>query len=283
MSKLFKTLVVIGLIGVAGVASAAILDHFVQINGQINDVKQSVVFDGGDTSKDLVLQTPIAGNPYTEDYTLRNRSEVVVPLQIVTDSTVGIETTYWSSVDLVSKNTEWETVAGAQGTLTYQLTEDFNYEFEATGLVAGDYSLIYYADMPDRFEDWGGKNPGGEIATFTVEEDGIISETGTSDLVIDLPNNPDANISEHDYCGGVDNYDLCHGAKVWLVESSNYVDGEVITWDPTQFLFETDLITRTNTSVLNLGTGTLDFFVKNVLDSGLAPGDYTVTTSVNPL
>jgi len=290
MSKLFKTLVVIGLIGVAGVASAAILPFFVQINGELNNVQQSVVFGNDDVAKTFTLENPIAGNTYEQGYNLKNRSEVIVPVELETTTVEGITTTYWSSVDLVSKNTEWETVDGAQGTLTYQLIANkFNFEFEATGLVATtNYSLIYYADKSDRTVDWGGNNPGGLIATFTTDINGkILNAIGSENLNMNLASGADANLEEYDYCDS-DGYNLCHGAKVWLVQTSNYNAGtkEVTTWDPDMFLFETDLITYSDVQVdgaaLNLGTGTLNIIIRNVLDSALAPDTYPLTTTVNP-
>jgi len=290
--KKFKTLIaIICLVAVAGVASAALLTYFVRVTGTLKDVQQSVVFDDDETEKTFTLTNPIAGNTYEQNYNLKNRSDVIVPVELVTEGEVGIETTYWSSVVLENKDTSWSqlTEDDTQGTLVYQLvSETFNYEFEATGLeVLTDYSLIYYADMPNRFVNWGGDNPGGLIATFITDIDGDISETGSSDLEINLASSPDANLEEYDYCGGVDNYELCHGAKVWLVKSSNYVGKEVTTWDPSMFLFETDLITYSDTNVdgsaLNLGTGTLNIIVRNVLDSALAPGTYSIVTTVNPL
>ena len=293
MNKLTKTLVIIGLVGIVGVASAALIVTFVQVNGELNGVQQSVVFGNDDTSKTFTINDPIAGNTYEQNYNLKNRSDVIVPVVLDTTSAVGIETTYWSSVVLENKDAAWNqlTEDGVQGTLVYQLIANkFNFEFEATGLVAGEsYSLIYYADKSDRMVDWGGNNPGGLIATFTTDVDGkILNATGSENLDMNLASGADANLEEYDYCDS-DGYNLCHGAKVWLVQTSNYnaTTKTVETWDPGMFLFETDLITYSDTNVdgsaLNLGTGTLNIIIRNVLDSALAPGTYPLTTTVNPL
>ncbi len=132
---------------------------------------------------------------------------------------------------------------------------EFEYSFSATGLTAStEYSLIYYADKPDRFVDWGGDNPGALIATFTADESGNITPTaGSVELEMSLPCEPDANISEYDYTDPAVQdppYATAHGAKIWLVPSSDYTEPALTAWNPSQYLFETDLITYTDTGVI---------------------------------
>ena len=296
---------------VAGVASAAILAVYTTMVGKGN-VEQSVVFGNGDTEKSYTIgdSSTIAGNTYTQNYNLMNRSETTAPVRFVTNQCIvggghcndgnydeeGVETSYWSTVELRSKNsTTWQPGGPGVGTLTYELAAStFNYEFEASGLTAGkNYSLIYYADKQDRFEEWGGDNPGALIATAVANEDGEISIEGSNNLKMNLPHADDWNgTSEANYCdvaNGFDNYDLCRGAKVWLVPSDRYdvSSKKLIGWNPTEYLFETDLITYDDTDTdgvaLYLGTGILNFFVKNELDIALEPGDYVVTTKVVPV
>jgi len=294
-----------------GVASAAFLAVYTTMIGT-GDVHQSVVFGNGDITKDYTIGSSpaIAGNTYTKDYNLMNQSSSTAPVKFVTWQCIdgsgdcntpdgndedGVETSYWSTLVLENKTTtDWQPVVGdgIQGTLTYNLVSPtFEYEFEATGLTPGDYSLIYYADRQDRFVNWGGDNPGALIASFTADSNGdILATTGNKNLAMNLPHADDWNgSSAANYCGNDegDEYDLCRGAKVWLVPSGDYAAGTVSWANSGSYLYETDLITYddldTDGEALYLGTGMLNFFVKNVLNVALAPGDYKVKTEVRPV
>jgi len=159
-----------------------------------------------------------------------------------------------ASLTLVSKDASWNVVwPGPFGTLKYNLEgPEFCFVFNGHGLEAGtDYSLIYYADFEDRYVDWGGNNPGALIKSGTSNDGGNIHLGGCVDLGMDLPHADDANgdISNWDYSGPPDYYAHATGAKIWLVPSDCYVAGQkkVDTWTPDRFLFETDLITYTDT------------------------------------
>ena len=142
------------------------------------------------------------------------------------------------------------------GTLTYQTAGDsFNYDFVASGLQSGvEYDLIYYADKQDRFADWGGNTPGALIGTFTATGGSISSGAMNIDLGMDLPAADDWNaVADPDYCdnhNGSDSYNLCTGAKIWLVPSADYDSAakKLTTWNPTTYLFETDLIIYSDTN-----------------------------------
>jgi len=120
----------------------------------------------------------------------------------------------------------WDIVPdGAWGKMKYNLSgETFDFVFNGHGLEAGeDYTLIYYPD------DW----PGNGLICLgsgTVNEEGnihIADSVNTGDLPIEA----DANYPD--------------GAKIWLVLSAD-VDCDnhlMIGWDPTEYLFEYDLIT----------------------------------------
>lgn len=292
MNKFIKGLVIVGLVGIVGVASANLIQTFVTITGN-NDVQQAVVLLDGETEVTFTGGTIYGGETSIETVTIENRSSVNMPITISTTTIPGITTTYWSTVDLTSKDSNWQPTTDMSASLRYQLiSEAFTYELSATGLEADtNYSLIYYADMPNRFEDWGGDNPGRFIGSFDADVDGNLDVATTKNLNINLATGADANLEEYDYClaGGEDeDYDLCHGAKIWLVETDNYnkVNKEVTTWDPSMFLFETDLMTYSDTDVdgatLNLGTGKLTFTIESVLANNLV-GPIELITTVNPL
>ena len=161
---------------------------------------------------------------------------------------------YDSSLTLENKNsTTWAIIADTtSGTLLYNKTgSTFDFSFSAIGLTSStNYSLIYYADADPRFDSWGGNNPGALIAEFKTGSGGNIpTVTGSVELNMGLPCPPDWNIDpEPDYCGfsnGFDDYAHCSGAKIWLVPSECYNATECKvgpSWEPTRYLFETDLI-----------------------------------------
>jgi hypothetical protein len=150
-------------------------------------------------------------------------------------------------------------VEGASGMLTYSLSVlEFDFEFHGKGLETETaYSLIYYADTEDRFNNWGGDNPGALIASGTAV-DGTLTLIGsvnlrgdlTESLGMDLPHPDNANAIYWNYADEGDSnytedgYANAHGAKIWLVPSSVYDAGvyRVDSWEPDSFLFETDLI-----------------------------------------
>jgi len=179
---------------------------------------------------------------------------VVLGLSLVPVVTSAAEP-YDAELALVHKNTStWEILSNGSGLLEYNVSgSEFEYRFTATGLTPDtEYNLIYYADKPDRFVDWGGDNPGALIATFTTDGSGDIAATASSvELDMDLPCPPDANIDEYDYSGPPDNYTHANGAKIWLVPSTCYDEPEVTSWAaPASYLFETDLIWYDDTDVV---------------------------------
>jgi len=133
---------------------------------------------------------------------------------------------------------EWPIVEdGAWAKMNYSLSgPEFEYLFNGHGLnPSDDYTLIYYADKPDRFNSWGGDNPGAFIASGTTNRGGNLHLAGSVELNMDLPCPPDANFSD--------------GAKIWLVLSEDYnvAKAKLEAWNPTEYLFEKDLITYDDT------------------------------------
>jgi len=181
---------------------------------------------------------------YAEQY--RNNPSFTCPTSLTKTLVLEDKTAGW---DVIVNNT--------QGTLTYNTAGDtFDYTFQAIGLTkTTQYSLIYYADKDPRFQSWGGNNPGAVIDTFTTNGSGNIPATsGSTNLGMDLPASPDWNISPSpDYCdshNGFDDYNTCAGAKIWLVPSADLTGGvlPLATWNPSTYLFETDLITYDDTN-----------------------------------
>lgn len=132
---------------------------------------------------------------------------------------------------LVEKNPadpNWPVVAGgAWGKMTYRLRAPrFRFVFNGHGLVAGeDYTLIYYPDKE------GNPWPREDIICLgsdRADEDGNVHIKEVVDTG-DLPNSET---------------DINEGAKIWLVLSDDVDcdDETMFGWNPTEYLFEYDLI-----------------------------------------
>lgn len=138
-----------------------------------------------------------------------------------------------ATLNMDNKNpTTWEPIAdNMQGTLTYNTSGNtFNYSFTGSGLQNGtQYSLIYYADP------YPGNYPGKLIDTMTTDGSGAVSKAGNVELGMDLPTSPDTNSP---------------GAKIWLVPSNRYNSStnSIIGWNPTEYLFEMNLIQYEDTN-----------------------------------
>jgi len=130
-------------------------------------------------------------------------------------------------IELWGKDSEtWEiNTDGAWGKLKYDLSgSTFNFLFNGHGLEPDtDYTLIYY---PDPWPGSGLIN----LGTATANEGGNIHIRGSVDTG-DLPIDADEN----------------DGAKIWLVLSSDVGEGEMVGWNPGEYLFEYDLISFDDT------------------------------------
>lgn len=126
---------------------------------------------------------------------------------------------------LVAKNpSDWSIVSdGAWGKLTFN-TKSGKFVFDGKKLQSKtEYSLIYYPDP------WPGT--GCEVlGTGTTNKGGNIHIAGTFDFD-SIPISTDANHAK--------------GAKIWLVLSSDVTcPTGMKAWNPTQYLFEYDLINK---------------------------------------
>jgi hypothetical protein len=114
-----------------------------------------------------------------------------------------------------------------------------------------EYALIYKPDTADRFTTWTGVG-GKVIAIWSGNAAGLVID---KDLEMNLPNTGDWNINPSpDYClnhNGFDSYVHCKGAKLWIVPTSDLTskDLPLTAWNPSSYLFETDLITYLDSSL----------------------------------
>jgi len=153
---------------------------------------------------------------------------------------------------LIEKDAEWKPVLeGAYGRMQYYIWgEEFSFLFEGHGLVQGkEYTLIYYPDP------W----PGAGLICLgsgtAYGRGGNVVIWGRTDLGMDLPATWDANATPVGDSGAV-------GAKIWLVLKSDVDCGtrtepadsqppnsQMTGWNPSEYLFEFNLITYYDTTV----------------------------------
>lgn len=305
--------VVLLLVAVGGLGSAALLTMYGTITGKAQ-VEQSVVISAGPgatctgiSCEYIMGDSPVYGGEIdVQTITVTNRGDKQAPIKFETtvykctnpDYTGcsvdnGVVTTrYYNELKLENKDTTTWVVKSdsTEATLKYDLiSSTFNYRLEAKGLQATtEYALIYYADKQNRFVNWGGDNPGAVIVTFTTDGSGYKLISGSQNIDMNLPQLSDWNIDPSpDYCNnGWDHYNLCGGAKIWLVPKADYNDGtKKLAWNPANYLFETDMIDYTDSSIssaLMLNHGKLNLSIENTFNPATEPGYYKVTTTIVP-
>ena len=137
---------------------------------------------------------------------------------------------------LYEKDSAWEIVpGGAWGKMTYNLSgEEFEFVFNGHGLEPDQgYCLIYFEDPID--DPWTTAPTIFCLGMGTANIDGDVHIMGSVDTDGDLPTTTDINFGD--------------GAKIWLVLSENCMGEDwgtwVNGWNPTEYLFEEELITFT--------------------------------------
>jgi len=131
--------------------------------------------------------------------------------------------------------TDWSIIdGGAWGKFNYKLSGTgtntaVSGVFNGHGLVADeDYSLIYY---PETRTTW----PWGVvvIGSGTANTGGNVHITGTATIGVS---------DSHDDPLDIDYYPDELGDKIWLVLTDDIVGGSLSGWNPTEYLFENNLI-----------------------------------------
>jgi hypothetical protein len=309
------------LISMALVASGAgLLSYYGKIEASA-EVSQSVTVDGQNWDEPITHEFDInAGCTEIYKYKITNNACVEAPIDITTDidgygkGTDGVNVDYylmdgWKTLTLENKDpdSDWDVIEDDYyAEFTYNpCCPTLNWELEGTFEANTDYVLIYYADQPERFTNWGGA-PAMKIAEFN-SGDGNFSESGNMNFGNKcLPMEDDWNIGpDADYVSE-DGYVHGKGAKIWLVPESIYdgTDTELKSWVPDEILFETDLMAFFDCSVnpipnyietyfdyetpMSGTTYTLQpgeeicLFVEYNFDVATIPGTYDITTTVVP-
>lgn len=130
---------------------------------------------------------------------------------------------------LYEKDANWDIVAGgAWGKMKYNLSgPTFDYVFNGHRLEPNtDYSLIYYIEPQTTWP-----TPVEVIDSGTSNGGGNIHLGGSHDFGFDLP-----------YVAGDKG-----SSKIWLVLTDDILGESLSGWDPTEYLFENNLISYTDT------------------------------------
>lgn len=278
-----------------GVASAGLLTYYGRITTTAT-VSQSILVDGTDWTTPVTDSFDVTGGcTVCRDHEISNDACIDGTVSLGTTITGpggpgGVTVTYMDSVHLENKDGNWNPIADdTYADVTFELVgEEFVYTLEAVGLTPEtQYVLIYYADFDDRFNQWGGNNPGALLGTFTADSDGAISHSDSVEIDMDMPHVDDwNNAPPADYTQPPDHYDHETGAKIWLVPSTDYVAGELIAWNPTTYLFETELIRYFDNAdnEITIPAGEfIDFVICYEFAINIIPGTYTITTTVSPV
>ena len=159
-----------------------------------------------------------------------------VLISLVAGSTVMASGKSNAELYLYEKDpTTWQIVEdGARGKLRYNLSGDeFKYKFKGHKLESKtDYSLIYYPE-PQTTWPWGVTIIDGGV----TNKGGKIKLAGSVDLRMDLD-------------GPADEYNPDGGAKIWLVLTADInALSQLEGWNPTEYLFENNLIKYDDTDV----------------------------------
>jgi hypothetical protein len=311
MTKKKTAILALTLILCIGIVSAGLLSYYATIETTVN-VAQGILVDGqGYETPITETITGAGGKKLYTWHTITNLGDS--PATVTFSSAIepddgGVTVEYFENTAvLILQNKEpigtdhWPIIYDdTKAILTYNLIgKNFVYTLEAFELNPDtEYSLIYYADFEDRFNNWGGNNPGALLGTFTTDADGNIALTeGAINLGMSLPSQQDANSYYYDYTE-LDGYNHAHGAKIWLVPSADYdaTEKKLIAWHPDDYLFETDLITYTylnrdyelNTEPITEITipahSIASLVICITVDTAIDPAteSYLVTTTVSP-
>ena len=315
-TKIFSKTAVIAMVAMLVIglpAMAALLTYYGKVTATVN-VEQSILVDNQDYTAvdiiDVISEPAPGGEKFCFKHWLKNQMSVEgeVGLEAYCYDGEGITTTYYTmpsttTLILENKDSSWNVIVdNRQANLTFDVVNTaFNYGLTATGLSGNtEYAIIYYADKPNRYVNWGGDNPGKLIDTFTTNASGDYIGSNSVELNMNLPTEPDKNINEYDYCV-LDGYIHCYGAKIWIVPLSDYNEPVLATWNPTTYLFETDMITYFDCNIteltsnypideygMNVSEITLEsgenkpFFICYDFATNIVPKTYTITTTVVP-
>jgi len=261
--------------------SAAVLSYYGTVQ-QTFTIAQSVLLSGDTT---FAGSATGGDTQISEINTLINNANNPVVVKFSTDVrnpsdiTDGVVTTYQGVLQLSSKNTDtWAITPDKKATLYYSISgSEFKYKVDTTNDLSG-YIVVYYPDISET-KPW---NIANAVNLGVVSNDWTTSTLTTSlPITGDYNANPNEGNSYCDKENTYDSYTHCSGAKIWIMPAE-----DLGNWSPTNWLFETDLISYSangnNELTLPANGGGVNFEVINNFAANLVPGTYNITTYVLP-
>ena len=268
-AKKTLTFLLVGLF-VMAFATAGIIQYYGSVNQNIN-VEQPIKVNGEEQTTftyevDSFGQEQVVG----ETLNVSNIGDQKRQVKINTTSPEGIDVSYKGTLELSSKDVNfskdvWEVTDDNKAVVEYKIKDD---EFSAE-VVEGQetgYSLYYYSDNADRFED--------------VSKAVPVSDIGSESLPYETDENAEG--GEYNYCE-TGEYNTCQGAKLWYLPNEAVDSEGNVDWSQADsFLFETKLIQFDSEGKLMVYPDTTTS-ITPIYDIGnLESGDYTVTTKILP-
>jgi len=269
--KSIPVIAIILMVLTAGIAGAALLNYYGKITGTV-DVAQSVLVDGKNYTQETVYNnTIVAGSSVISAHTLKNRAEVPATVRLNTTYSPdgeGITTTYVGELTLTQKtvvfgSAPWVIPENAENvTVSYTIVGDV-FSAEVKEPIVG-YTLIYYADDVDRFNNYSKGIPVSEVDGNLPYSDDENAEGGANDYS--------------------NEYVTPHGAKLWYIPESAIQDGNIDWGRASEFYFETALIQYNKDGIITVYPGqTLGFNIVTDFNVALTPAECTITTTVEPV
>ena len=212
-----KKLMLLPLFAILIVGTVFALAYYGIFSTTLN-VQSSITFDCDDTL-DVWDGSVVSGDACI----ITNNAPSERAITVTNNAIEGIDVEYVGTLQLSKKNVEtWQPIEEPIS-VGYTIIGD---SFEVTGVEDG-YTAIYYKDgivgLEGRLE-----NP--QPAIYVGD-------------VIVLPEEDDFNVDElTNYCAEPDNYNQCKGAKLWVVPTTDVVEG-TLTWaNMANYYYELDLI-----------------------------------------
>lgn len=275
-------------------ASASLLSYYGYVVTTAK-VEQSVFLDDKPYTVGVTDSPTVkGGDTVCVSHYIRNLASVDAKVQLVViGAEAGISVSFCNTLRLEDKNPDnWALLSTPDkyADVEYKVIGDkFAYTIDAKGLTPDtEYTLIYYQDEAARFVNWG--ELVFKLGTCRSDALGVIHGSGLKETNGDLPRALDWNDSpEADYSKTPDFYDHMRGAKLWLVPSADLesgVYGDLKVWNPTTYLFETDMIRYFDNTVnkLIIPAGEyLRFDFCYTFDIALTPGTYDIEIDVIPV
>jgi len=227
-----KKLLVFGVLGLFAIGLVAAIGYYQMFSVTVN-VNQPISIDGNLTQN--LAKVNAGDTEIGEAITIKNTADSERIVKVV--QTVGnenITVAYIGKMRFVGKDlVTGNEVEGSEENIVYSVTgETFNASEIPTG-----YKLIYYPDMDGGFAV-------NVLNILVYGEDNFPSLPVTEDIGDDY-----CNIRTGDNSTEANDAEVCNGAKLWLVEETYLPSLISGNWDSSKILFETDLITYTESLV----------------------------------